>query len=312
MKNPLNARKAKKKAAQPNHCSMNDLKSYMAEKRELVDRELDRRLPPPTGLQKSMCEAARYSVFIGGKRIRPILLLATNEMLGGSVDDALPAACAVEMIHTYSLIHDDLPALDNGQMRRGQPTAHKKFGEAIAILAGDMLLTLAFETLASCPEGFVAKLVTELASASGTMGMIGGQVADIEWTGKDMDFPTLEFIHSHKTGSLIAACVRMGGILAGANESQMKSLTGYGRCLGLAFQISDDIIDVESTSAVTGKDSGVDAALGKPTYPKVFGLSESRRRCMELIEQAKGNLAEFSPRTGVLEGIADLVGNRRA
>jgi geranylgeranyl diphosphate synthase type II len=291
---------------------MNDIKQYLDEKKKLVERELERLLPPPTGLQKSMCEAARYSVFIGGKRIRPILLLATNEMLGGKAADALPAACAIEMVHTYSLIHDDLPALDNGQMRRGQPTVHKKIGEAIAILAGDMLLTLAFETLALCPDRLVAKLVTELASASGTMGMIGGQVADIEWTGKDMDFPTLEFIHSHKTGALIAGGVRMGGIIAGASESEMKSLTGYGRCLGLAFQISDDIIDVESISAVTGKDSGVDALAGKPTYPKMFGLLESRRRCVDLIEQAKANLAEFSPRAGVLEAIADLVGNRRA
>lgn len=291
---------------------MNELKKYLAERKELVDEGLDRLLPQPTGLEKSVYEAMRYSVFAGGKRIRPILLLATNEMCGGDIETALPAACSLEMIHTYSLIHDDLPAMDDGQLRRGKPTAHIQFGEAIAILAGDALLTLAFEALSRCPKKFVAALVYELAHASGTMGLIGGQVADIEWTGREMEFPTLEFIHSHKTGALITAAVRMGGILAGADEAALKSLTGYGRSLGLAFQIADDIIDVESTSAVTGKDSGSDAALGKATYPKFFGLADSRQRCLGLIEQARTHLADFAPRAGVLEAIADFVGNREA
>ncbi len=271
-----------------------------------------RLLPEPKGLDQSVCEAMRYSVFAGGKRIRPILLLAANELCGGETADALPAACAMEMIHTYSLIHDDLPAMDNGQLRRGKPTTHRKFGEAIALLAGDALLTLAFEVLCLCPERVVAKLVHELARAAGTMGMVGGQVADIEWAGKEMEFPTLEYIHSHKTGALITAAVRMGAIIGGADEATLKSLTGYGHCLGLAFQISDDIIDVESDSSITGKDSGTDAALSKATYPRFFGVAESRRRCLSLGGQAKEYLEDFGTRAEILKSIADLVGNRKA
>ena len=289
---------------------MNELKEYLADRKQRVEDELHRLLPEPTGHERSVCEAMRYAVFAGGKRIRPILLIATNEMCGGSAADALPGACALEMIHTYSLIHDDLPAIDNGQLRRGKPTVHRKFGEATAILAGDALLTIAFETASACPERLVAKLVYELAHASGTKGMIGGQVADIEWTGKELEFPTLEYIHSHKTGAIITAAVRMGGIIAGADEEAMKSLTGYGRCLGLAFQIADDIIDVESSSAVSGKDSGADAILGKATYPGFFGVAESRHRCLGLIEQAKQHIESFAARAGTLDAIADKVGNR--
>ncbi|UCD57479.1 MAG: polyprenyl synthetase family protein [Candidatus Hydrogenedentota bacterium] len=290
---------------------MNELKEYLRDRKQLVEEELHRLLPESSGLEQSVCEAMRYSTFAGGKRIRPILLLATNEMCGGTTADALPAACAMEMIHTYSLIHDDLPSMDNGQFRRGKPTTHRKFGEAIALLAGDALLTLAFETLSRCPEQSVPKLVYELAFAAGTMGMVGGQVADIEWTGKEMEFPTLEFIHSHKTGALITAAVRMGAIIADADEVAVKNLTGYGRCLGLAFQIADDIIDVESDPALTGKDAGSDAVLGKATYPRFFGLAESRQRCLGLIGQAKKYLSDFAPRAGLLEAIADLVGNRK-
>ncbi len=291
---------------------MSEHQQYLAEKKTLVDNELDRLLPEAAGLERSVCEAMRYSVFAGGKRIRPVLLLATCEMCDGDSAAALPAACALEMIHAYSLIHDDLPAIDDGRLRRGKPTTHKQFGEAIAILAGDALLTLAFETLSHCPEDVVAKLVYELAHAAGTRGMVGGQVADIEWTGKELEFPTLEFIHSHKTGALIVASVRMGAMIAGADEETLKNLTGYGRCIGLAFQISDDIIDVESPSAVTGKDSGVDAAKGKVTYPGFFGIPESRERCLSLIDQAKRQVSGFAPRATILEGIADLIGNRTA
>lgn len=290
--------------------SMNDLKEYLSAKKDLVDGKLDRLLPPPVGLERSVYEAMRYGVLGSGKRIRPILLLAANELCGGDEADALPAACALEMIHAYSLIHDDLPAMDDGQLRRGKPTTHKQFGEAIAILAGDALLTLAFEALTLCPEKVVAKLVLELARASGTMGMVGGQVVDIEWTGKDLELPTLEYIHSHKTGALIAASVRMGAISAGADDGILKTLTGYGRSLGLAFQIADDIIDVESPSEVTGKDSGADAARGKSTYPALFGLAESREHCSALIHQAKEHLGEFAAGAGTLKAVADLVGAR--
>lgn len=291
---------------------MTDIKKYLAQQKKIVDDELERLLPPPTGHERSVCEAMRYSVFAGGKRIRPVLILASTEMFGGKTADALPAACAMEMIHAYSLIHDDLPAMDDGKLRRGKPTVHIEFGEAIAILAGDGLLTLAFETLTLCPEKVIGKLVYELASAAGVAGMVGGQVADIEWTGKDLEFPTLEYIHSHKTGALIAASVRMGAIIAGADEKALKNVTGYGRCIGMAFQISDDIIDVDSTPEETGKDSGVDAASGKITFPGFFGLSESRKRCLELIEQAKEHLSAFAPRAEVLDAIADLIGNRKA
>ena len=290
---------------------MNELKEYLAKQQKCVDRELNRLLPQPSGLERSVSEAMRYSVFPGGKRIRPVLLLAAAEVCTGDVAHALPAACAIEMIHAYSLIHDDLPAMDDGQLRRGKPTVHRQFGEAIAILAGDALLTLAFETVAGCPENVVAKLVRELAHASGTMGMVGGQVVDIEWTGKELEFPTLEYIHSHKTGALIAAAVRMGTMVAGADEAALKNLTGYGRCLGLAFQISDDIIDVESSSELTGKDSGSDAVKGKATYPAFFGLAESRQRCLALIAQAKKHLKDFAPGAGILEAIADFVGGRK-
>ncbi|MBI5117110.1 polyprenyl synthetase family protein [Candidatus Poribacteria bacterium] len=278
----------------------------------MVEKELRRLLPETKGLEESVCEAMRYSVFAGGKRIRPVLLLATNELCGGNTTEALPAACALEMVHTYSLIHDDLPAMDDGQLRRGIPTTHKKFGEAIALLAGDALLTLAFEALSNCHESVVPKLVYEMAHAAGTMGMIGGQVADIEWAGKEVEFPTLEYIHSHKTGALITASVRMGAIIAGTDTETLKSLTGYGHCLGLAFQIADDILDVESDSSITGKDSRSDVALNKATYPRLFGVAESRRRCLSLIEQSKKHLADFGPRAGMLEAIADIVGNRKA
>ncbi|RJP25894.1 MAG: polyprenyl synthetase family protein [Candidatus Abyssobacteria bacterium SURF_5] len=289
---------------------MNDLKQYLAEKKELVDRELDHLLPQPAGLEKSVCEAMRYSVFAGGKRIRPILVFAAFEVCGGADAVVLPAACSIEMVHAYSLIHDDLPALDNGQFRRGQPTVHRKFGEAIAILAGDGLLTIAFETLSRCPSDLVAQLVAELAGASGTAGMIGGQVADIEWTGKELTVPALEYIHSHKTGALITAAVRMGAILAHADEAALKELTGYGRSLGLAFQIADDIINVESPAEISGKDAGTDAEQGKPTYPKVFGVSQSRQQCQGLLNQAKKHLAPFGPRAAVLAAIADFIGAR--
>jgi geranylgeranyl diphosphate synthase type II len=291
---------------------MTDLKAQLKERAILVEAELDKLLPSSTGLERSVCEAMRYSVFAGGKRIRPFLILATTELCGGSPTDALPAACAIEMIHSYSLIHDDLPAMDDGKLRRGKPTVHIQFGEAVAILAGDALLTLAFETLARCPGRIVAPLVYELASASGVMGMVGGQAADIEWTGKNLELPTLEYIHSHKTGALIAAAVRMGAIVAGAGEDVLKELTGYGRCIGLAFQISDDIIDVESSAAVTGKDSGADAAKGKITYPGFFGISESRQHCLDLVEKAKEHLAGFGQRAATLEAVADLIANRKA
>jgi geranylgeranyl diphosphate synthase type II len=289
---------------------MIDIKNHLAERAKLVDDALSKLLPEPVGLEKSVCEAMRYSVFAGGKRIRPFLLLAANELCGGNLQDALPAACAMEMVHAYSLIHDDLPAMDNGQLRRGKPTTHIKFGEAIAILAGDALLTLAFETLSRCPVGVVAEVVRELAQASGTMGMVGGQVADIEWTGKEMELPALEYIHSHKTGALIVAAVRIGAIIAGTDDDSIRNLTGYGRCLGLAFQISDDIIDVESPSEITGKDSGADAAEGKVTYPGYFGLAESRERCLNMIKQAKEHLSDFAERAAVLGAIADLIADR--
>jgi geranylgeranyl diphosphate synthase, type II len=226
----------------------------------------------------------RYSLFAGGKRVRPILAIAATEAVGGTAEDVLPMACALECIHTYSLIHDDLPALDNDDYRRGRLTNHKVFGEANAILAGDALLTFAFELMGDVRQwkqfmpARVVQVIHEVAHAIGTFGMIGGQVVDLQMEGQDVELPTLQYIHAHKTGALIRASVRSGAILGGGSPAEVEALTHYGTHVGLAFQIVDDILDVEGASAVLGKTAGKDAAAGKPTYPALYGLDESRRR----------------------------------
>jgi len=292
-----------------------DLDAYMAERARAVDQALDRFLPtealPPESLHKAM----RYSVFAGGKRLRPVLVAAGAEAVGGHAEAVMPAACAVEMIHTYSLIHDDLPAMDNDDFRRGVPTNHKVFGEAIAILAGDALLTLAFRLLADSAGVDAQRLrevVAEVADAAGSAGMVGGQVADIECEGKPADAATVDYIHSHKTAALIRASIRSGAILAGATPSELQALRAAGEALGLAFQIMDDILDITATSEELGKTAGKDQAQQKATYPAVHGLEVSRRRARALVADAHAALEPFGPRALPLRALGTFIIERKA
>ncbi len=292
------------------------LHEYMAVQQKAVEAALDRWVPAESANPQTIHRAMRYSLFAGGKRIRPLLAIAAAETVSDAPFGIESAAGALEMIHTYSLIHDDLPALDNDDLRRGRPTCHKVFGDAMAILAGDALLTLAFEVLARL-EGVDAgrriDLVRELATASGTVGgMIGGQVNDLEGEGK---FPTaelLESIHRAKTGALLRASVRMGAIYAGADEAQLAALTKFGEHIGLAFQIVDDILDVEQSSEALGKTAGKDAAQHKITFPAVYGIAESRRMAEEERLAAHLALNVFDERGTRLRELADLVVQRSA
>jgi geranylgeranyl diphosphate synthase type II len=296
-----------------------DIKSYLKERCRIVDEALDRYLPKEDELPFSLHKAMRYSVFAGGKRVRPILMLAACEAVGGTVEQALPAACAMEMIHTYSLIHDDLPAMDDDDFRRGNPTNHKVFGEATAILAGDALLTEAFILLSV--EGTAAgvsptarlQVIREIAVCSGSRGMVGGQVVDMESEGnRDIDFATVQYIHTHKTGALIKAAVKSGALLGGAAPEQLAAITRYGEAIGLAFQIADDILDIEGTTEEIGKDAGSDEARGKATYPAVIGLPESRRLAAELVDRAFAALAPFTDRADPLRDIATYIIKRKS
>lgn len=287
-----------------------DLTQYIAVKAELINNALHERLPHEEQFPESLHKAMRYSLFAGGKRLRPVLALAACEAAGGSFDAALDAACAIECIHTYSLIHDDLPALDNDALRRGRPTCHIVFGEAAAIMAGDALLTIAFTIMSRANKKDAAralKAIAEVAGAAGSTGMIGGQVVDIESEGRDVEFPVLEYIHIHKTGKLILASVRAGAIMAGADDVQLTSLTRYGEAAGLAFQIADDILDVEGSPEYLGKATGGDAAKGKVTYPAVIGIEESRKRAAELVERAVDALDAFDDKAEPLRAIARYI-----
>ncbi len=294
-----------------------DVQSYMAERARAVDAALARYLPsesdPPATLHKAM----RYSVFAGGKRLRPVFVIAGAEAMGGRMDEVMQTACAVEMIHTYSLIHDDLPAMDNDDFRRGVPTNHKVFGEAIAILAGDALLTLAFRLLA---DNFAAgsdahalrNVLIEIADAAGSAGMVGGQVADIESEGKRVGAETVDYIHTHKTAALIRASIRAGAMLAGATPSQLVALGLAGGNLGLAFQIMDDILDVTATSEELGKTAGKDQAQQKATYPAVHGLEVSRIHAKALVGEAHAALQSFGPRAEPLRALGTFIVERKA
>jgi geranylgeranyl diphosphate synthase type II len=287
--------------------------------RALVDEALGTFLPPETEIPTSIHEAMRYSVFAGGKRLRPILCIESARLFSHSHDEAvkaaMPAACAVEFIHTYSLIHDDLPALDNDDLRRGKPTCHKKFGEAMAILAGDALLTLAFETLAKStiePKRRV-KMIAEVATAAGTMrGMVGGQVADIEAERKKVDLGELEYIHQSKTAALIRASVLAGAISGGAGPSDVERLRRFGDAIGWAFQIVDDILDVEESSAALGKTAGKDQAQQKATYPSLLGLEESRDTASDLHAKANAELDGYGDAAENLRELAKFLITRRA
>src|SRR6266404_2878157 len=291
------------------------LPSFFEEDLELVDAALQRMLPvsgtPPTSIH----EAMRYSVFAGGKRIRPILCLEAARIFTSEVTPALHPACAIEFIHTYSLIHDDLPALDNDDLRRGKPTCHKQFGEAIAILAGDALLTLAFETIGVTPveAELRVKMLVEVAASAGTVnGMVGGQVADLEAEGQRVGPETLEYIHRSKTAALIRAAITAGVICGGAADADVARLRHFGETIGWAFQVTDDILDVEESSAALGKTAGKDIAQQKATYPAVFGLERSHEIASELATRAIAELAPYGERAARLREIAEFLVHRRA
>lgn len=291
------------------------LAEYVAEQQFRVEEVLRRLVPPESTPPESIHKAMRYSLFAGGKRIRPILCIAAAQAVAASPHGIESAACALELIHTYSLIHDDLPALDNDDLRRGLPTNHKVFGDAIAILAGDALLTLAFQVLAQleCEPGRKTRLIEELALASGTAGgMIGGQVYDLEGEGKHPTAPLLEAIHRAKTGALLKASLRMGGIYAGSNDEQLLALSCYGDHIGLAFQIVDDVLDVEQSSQALGKTAGKDAKQQKITFPAVYGLERSREMAERERVAAHLALQSFDGRAERLRELADLIVRRTA
>jgi geranylgeranyl diphosphate synthase type II len=290
------------------------LPDFFEQDLQLVDAALERLLPAANTPPPSIHEAMRYSVFAGGKRIRPILCLEAARIFSPDVTPALHPACAIEFIHTYSLIHDDLPALDNDDLRRGKPTCHKKFGDAIAILAGDALLTRAFETIGETPvaSDLRVKILTEVAACAGTInGMVGGQVADLEAEGKDVGPETLEYIHRSKTAALIRASITAGAICAAAADEDVARLRHFGETIGWAFQVTDDILDVEESSAALGKTAGKDIAQQKATYPSVFGLERSHQIANDLASQAVADLIPYADRATRLRQIATFLIHRR-
>jgi geranylgeranyl diphosphate synthase, type II len=294
-----------------------DLKTYLGEKRGMVDEALGRYMPEPDGHASELIRAMNYSLFAGGKRLRPILCIAGAEAAGGDGNHVLPVACALELIHTYSLIHDDLPAMDNDDLRRGMPTNHKVFGEAMAILAGDALLTEAFNMLSmlEAPEQqsfqIIKKIVGLISSASGWRGMVGGQAADMLAEGKTADADTIGYIHNHKTGSLIAASVSAGAILGGGSKNELTCIEAYGEKIGLAFQISDDILDIEGNAEVMGKGVGGDSKKGKNTFPSVYGLAGSKKILKELTDSAIEALEGFDQKADPLRQIAQYIIERK-
>ncbi len=303
-------------SAQRRGGSIFNLSDYLAQKNTLIDGALTRIINEIDDASGTLKEAVKYSVFAGGKRIRPILTICAAEAVGGNTDDAVTAGAAIECIHTYSLIHDDLPAMDDDDFRRGVPTSHKVFGEATAILAGDCLLTAAFSILSdasrfSADGATLLRVIREIAVASGDKGMVGGQMGDLESEGKEIDLPSLEFIHVRKTGALIVASVRTGALLGGGTEPQIKALTDYAKYLGLAFQITDDILDVTGTRQEMGKSTGKDHVRGKATYPALLGLTESKERARELIDRALASLSDFDD-ARALQAIARMVIERQA
>jgi geranylgeranyl diphosphate synthase type II len=291
-----------------NTVSTATIREYLEMASGQIDKELDHLLPPADHFPPTIHKAMRYSVLAGGKRLRPILCLEAGRLLGGDEGTLVRLGSALELIHTYSLIHDDLPALDNDDLRRGKPTSHRAFGEPIAILAGDALLTLAFEVLSSPgppPEACKLRVIRELAHALGTEGgMIGGQVVDLQTAGQKVDSRTLEYMHSAKTGAFIRAAVRCGALYAQAGEQDLARLTTYGERAGLAFQIVDDLLDVLGTQESLGKTVGKDEQQHKATYPAIHGIEESQRKASRLVEEACEALEPYGDRAQILQGIA--------
>jgi len=286
------------------------LKQYLAQQQKRIDAALQRYLPKASTKPKTIHEAMRYSVFAGGKRLRPVLTLAAAEACGGDIEDALAAGCAVECIHTYSLVHDDLPCMDDDDLRRGRPTSHKVYGEGIAVLAGDALLTIGFDILAQAQP--VRRypgtaLIRELATAAGSRWLIAGQVMDLEGEGRKVTANELKFIHRAKTAALLTTALRLGGMSVNAQEEEVEALTEFGQALGLAFQVIDDILDVTQTTAKLGKTAGKDVAATKATYPAIFGLEKSRAEAHRLTKAAHDALEAFGPRGQRLRELADYL-----
>ncbi len=287
-----------------------DLSTYLKERQVQVEEALDRSLP--LAYPEKIYEAMRYSLLAGGKRLRPILCLATCELMGGTIEMAMPTACALEMLHTMSLIHDDLPAMDNDDYRRGKLTNHKVYGEDMAILAGDGLLAYSFEYVATQTQGVpaerVLRVIARLGRTLSAAGLVGGQVVDLECEGKsDIQEETLHYIHTHKTGALLETCVVSGGILAGATDADIERLSRYAQNIGLAFQIIDDILDITATQEELGKTAGKDLQAQKATYPSLWGLEASKAKAQELIEDAKAQLKPFAERSQPLIALADFI-----
>ena len=290
--------------------------SYLKERAALIERALARTVPAQGGLESRLFEAMRYSLLDGGKRLRPILALAACEAAGGSIDDALNFACAVEMIHTYSLIHDDLPTMDNDDLRHGKPTNHKVYGDAIATLAGDALVTDAFGVVARSPlaaksPALVLEVIAELSTAAGSAGMVAGQVIDLLGEGRAMNIEQLEYLHSKKTGALFLASVRGGARLGGATPSQLDSMTKYAQAIGLSFQVVDDLLDVEASTEQMGKRTNKDQAAGKNTYPVLIGVEQSRQLARDLLDRANAALSSFDTRAEPLRAIANFIVERK-
>ena len=289
-----------------------DFAAYLELARDRVEIALDASMGPER--PESLRDAMRYSLLAGGKRLRPILCLAACELVGGSSERAMPTAVALEMIHTMSLIHDDLPAMDNDDLRRGRPTNHKVYGDAMAILAGDAMLSRAFEMVAvrsaNVPADRLLRVVGELALVSGAPGLVGGQVVDLESEGKAVDLQTLEYIHLHKTAALLRACVVTGALIGGASDDQLEAMRTYANGIGLAFQIIDDILDVTASSEVLGKTAGKDLLADKTTYPKLLGLDASREKALQLVRESKAALEPWRDKAAPLLALADYVASR--
>lgn len=304
---------ADKKAIQPETYTRFDLNSYLKQQKALVEQALDRSIKITR--PEKIYEAMRYSLLAGGKRLRPILCLATCDLTGGTEEMAMATACALEMIHTMSLIHDDLPAMDNDDFRRGKLTNHKVYGEDIAILAGDGLLAYAFEYVATqtknVPSENILRVVACLGRTVGAAGLVGGQVLDLESEGKsDITAETLSFIHTHKTGALLEASVISGAILASAPEEDIKRLSQYAKNIGLAFQIIDDILDITATDEQLGKTAGKDLEAEKATYPSLWGVEKSRLKAQELVDNAIAQLSVYNAKAEPLRAVANYIVTR--
>jgi geranylgeranyl diphosphate synthase type II len=291
-----------------------DLGAYMKQRADAVDAALERFLPAESLRPETLHKAMRYSVFAGGKRLRPVLVIAGAEAVGGTAEQVMPTACAMELIHTYSLVHDDLPAMDNDDYRRGAPTNHKVFGEAMAILAGDALLTLAFRLVAdnAGQSAALREVVVDIADAAGHRGMVAGQVADLEAERRRVGAEVVDYIHAHKTGALIRTSLRVGAVLCGADAAQVRALSVAGADLGLAFQIVDDILDVVASSEELGKTAGKDQIQQKATYPAIHGIEASRARAAFLIRDAEEALRVLGPRAEPIRALGRFILERKA